>query len=90
MRAIYLFTCMLLVATGLGCSSIAPPAPWWTRGSQDDQRRDTARFDPYPDVHSGPSLEGVRPPDFTKPASEFRYIREQTQRVPAGGPPPAF
>ena len=70
--------CLLIIAAAsIGCGSIAPPSPWWTRGSIDQRRRDDTQFDPYPSNQVGPVIEGGRPPYADATQDEFRYLNRQ-------------
>jgi hypothetical protein len=50
--------------TGMGTPSLLAPGP------AREQRARAHRFDPYPEMESGPALVGARPREFDRPLTE--------------------
>jgi len=60
----------LAMAVGLaGCAGTGTPK-LASPGSARDQRARAQRFDPYPEIESGPPVVGTRPREFDRPLAE--------------------
>ncbi|HEX4150121.1 MAG TPA: hypothetical protein VHY20_14075 [Pirellulales bacterium] len=75
-----------LLASPLGCQGVAPPY-WWHPGTEEYQQARAQRFDPYAEAQVGPdtmSVDGSRPRDFSRPASEVKRAQTNADAIAAG------
>jgi PBP1b-binding outer membrane lipoprotein LpoB len=84
MKPVQLAAIALLVVVMLsGCCSpyMAPPSIL-NPGSEQYQQRRAEKFDPYPDPNIGPSVAGMRPPDFQNPPPEVLQVQPRIPYAP--------
>jgi len=73
-----------LVASVVGCSSLAPPS-FYNPGPAAYQQSRALRFDPYPEVEPAPEIVGARPLEYEKPLDEVyrsRWFLSNRSRLP--------
>jgi len=75
MRRLALCACLMLVGAGTGCRNMGMPRLFHP-GPAAYQQAEAQRFDPYPELESGPPIDGARPREFDKPLPEPARARQ--------------
>lgn len=75
MRLTFVLGCLLLLVLAAGCRSMQRPN-WLHPGPASYQQAQAQRFDPYPEVESGPAIAGGRPREYDKPLAEPARARQ--------------
>jgi hypothetical protein len=78
-----------LIASEVGCASIAPPRIFDPGSAKMKQDR-AVYFDPYPDNDAAPALDGGRPRDYNKPPAEVKRAWGADYFAPQRGPGRGF